>query len=53
MEGDSGFVLAMVLLAVPLGILLARYWARSRPPGEVHLRESAGKVPPAGEPVGE
>lgn len=37
MTGDSSFIFWIVVVAVPIGILLATFWARSRGPGDVML----------------
>lgn len=37
MIGDWGFVVWIIVLAVPLGIILATGWARSRRAGEQEL----------------
>jgi hypothetical protein len=38
MEGDGHFVIWIVLIAVPVGLLLISRWARARPPGDVRAR---------------
>lgn len=40
MSGDASFMPWLLLLSLPVGLVLAGYWARGR------LREKAPKVPP-------
>ncbi|MGX5735630.1 hypothetical protein [Bosea thiooxidans] len=45
MAHDWGFVVWIVLIAVPLGIALAAFWARSRRPGAARLDPPSAEDP--------
>jgi len=45
MGGDWGFVVWIVVIAIPLGIALAAGWARSRGPGSAMLDEPSADNP--------
>ncbi len=43
MSGDRGYLILLLLLAIPLGLFLAQIWARSRSPGVARLDQVASK----------
>jgi len=45
MNGDWGFVVWIVVIAIPLGIALAARWARARGPGDAMLDKPSAKDP--------
>lgn len=47
MAGDWGFVVWIVLAAVPIGLLMISRWSRAKPPGESRMDEPNE---PPGEP---
>lgn len=49
MGGDRGYLIALLLIAIPFGLFLAQLWARSRSPGAVRLDAHAdpAEAPPS------
>lgn len=45
MAGDWGFVIWIVVIAIPIGIVFAARWARSRGPGDVMLGKPSAEDP--------
>lgn len=48
MSGDRAYLIALLLLCIPLGLFLAQVWARSRSAGVARIDEHAllGEAPP-------
>lgn len=45
MTGDWGFVVWIVLIAIPLGIAFSALWARSRRPGAARIDSPSPEDP--------
>lgn len=45
MQGDGSFVIWIVILAIPLGLVLIRAWARSRRPAQAELDRPESEPP--------
>ena len=44
MSGDRGYLILLLLFCIPLGLVLAQLWARSRSPGIARLDQVAAKA---------
>lgn len=45
MTGDWGFVVWIVIAAIPIGLVLARFWSRARDPYVARSEDEPDRMP--------